>query len=89
MKAEEVSVLRERLGWEVRRCAAYLGVDYKTWRLWETGARAPSRHNAEALLAMKRLTETACGRATLVDWAEDAKRRRAIRKDKRNKQSQQ
>jgi transcriptional regulator with XRE-family HTH domain len=79
MKAEDILALRLALGWDTRRCAAYLGVSKATWRNWEAGTRAPSHANLEALLRLKRLADSAEGRASLASWASDADRRRAKR----------
>lgn len=84
MKAEKIVALRNALGWDIRRCAAYLGVDKATWRQWEAGMRAPSKGNAEALLALQRHIQTAHGRATLACWADDADRRRARRRQEKD-----
>lgn len=81
MNLEKILALRNALGWETRRCAAYLGVDHATWRQWEAGKRAPSKANAAGLLALMRLTETEQGRVSLATWADDADRRRAKRRN--------
>ena len=86
MNPERIVTLRHALGWETRRCAAYLGVDHATWRQWEAGKRAPSKANAAGLLALMRLTETEQGRASLTTWADDADRRRNSRRAKRRNQ---
>lgn len=89
MTPDAIIALRRRLGWDMRRCAAYLGVDRATWRQWEAGARTPSKANAAALSRWMRQTETAQGCAELNAWAQYADARRALRNEKRAKQSAQ